>query len=514
MLTRETSFVPGVLPSADLELEFNNIVNYINNRTLSSPLSANLDFADLFTVTNLRTLWNVLNVAEYSSLTAAIAALPSSGGYLFVPPNTTIDISATVIISKDNVWLVGAGPSSILRRATGTFSEAGDAMLLYNVRANCGIMNLQIDGQQESNSANSGMPAVRVKGASTNFRFQNNYVRRWGGSAEAAANTNDGIAIGDDEASVPQGIHILGNTFEDVRRSGVRLTNCQGVTVIGNNVIQSTVTSVGAGIHCETPASGNARLKHITITGNPIIGLGAALVDRGVAVIHGPATASVDCSRIEISSNPVTNCSAEGIYVEKGFLVGVSDNQVSDTLQVGTTARGGISLLNAAYTKVNGNVVHNTAGTIGGSLAHGVKVEATSGAVQGFIEISENIIRECAHFGISAIAQTGITVPSFRVNDNTVSRFGRQSAATSAGITVSAVGGTLSAAQVLGNIVTLDGTTPAAAITVGIDISNAAGTFSRATVVGNDTVGSTTGGGVGLNVTGTIGTFDQGHNQI
>jgi len=426
MLTRLTSFVPGVLPSSDLELEFNNIVNYINNRTLSSPLSANLDFADLFTIVNLRTLWNVLNVAEYSSISAAIAALPSSGGYLFVPPNTTIDISSTVIMSKDNVWLVGAGPSSILRRATGTFSEAGDAMLFYNTRLNCGIMNLQIDGQQESNAANSGMPAVRVKGASTNFKFLNNLVRRWGGSAEAAANTNDGIAIGDDEASVPQGIQIFGNTFEDVRRSAVRLTNCRAANVIGNNILQTAVTSVGAGVHCETPASGAGRLQHITIQGNPIVGIGSALVDRGVAVINGPATASVDCSRIEIEGNTINNTAAEGIYVEKGFLVGVSNNSVGDALQTGTTFRGGISFLNSAYCKALGNVLQSIASTITASGASGILVQATSGAVQGFIAITNNVLREIAHMGIAVDVGAGITFPSTRIQSNSIVRFGRQ----------------------------------------------------------------------------------------
>jgi hypothetical protein len=520
MLTRVTSFTPGVLPSSDLESEFNNIVNYINNRTLSSPLSANLDFADLFTIVNLRTFWNTVNVAEFSSLSAAIAALPSSGGFLFVPPNTTIDISSTVIVTKDNVWLVGAGPSSILRRATGTFSEAGDAMIFYNTRLNCGIMNLQIDGQQESNSANSGMPAVRVKGASTNFKFLNNLVRRWGGSAEAAANTNDGIVIGDDEASVPSGIHILGNTFENVRRSPVRLTNCRYGVVQGNTMTWDAISSVGAGIHLETAATGTGRLQFNVITGNVIAGIGANLPAQGIAVVSGTTT-TVDVSRCAISANEISNVAGSGIHISEAMIFAITGNSLDTTNQSGTSEIGGIHAVDSAYLDIVGNVLNVIGQNIAASAANGIMLLQSTGTVHGFNRVVSNVLREIANNGISAQLTGTVSVPSLAFIGNTISRFGRTSggAGVAAGIDVFVGNGTsLSGVQANDNIVSLDGTTPGTAITGGIRFEySGTGTGARAQIVGNDVGDAESGGGLGYDVIGSLANhipsvLDVGHN--
>lgn len=509
--TRNTNFTDGVLDPDDLNTEFNGITNYMNTRLLSNPLTQDLDFADLFEITNLRRFWNIFNAAEFSTLAAAIAAMPSTGGMLFIPPNTTFDLSATLDVTKDSVLIVGGGPSSIIRRASGTFSETGDCMILFDGQTNCGILNLQLDGQQLSNAAGTGMAAVRVKGASTNFSFIGNYVRRWGGNAETSSATNDGIAIGDDEASVPRGARIHGNLFEDVRRSAVRIVNCDLASIIGNEVVQSSVSSVAAGIHLETPASGNARIRHGVVRGNTLIGVGATLLERGIAVVAGIANASVDLSRLSIGGNTISNCSAQGIYLEKAFLSVVQENEISNVLQSGTTARGGIELRNSSLCKVGGNTVQDAGSAVAGSAAAGIYERSTSGAVQGHNTIIGNTTRLTASSGIAVEVDAAITVPSVKVQDNLVLRHMTQS--NIGGISVSC-NGTITSATVEDNTVTLDGTVPSSGNASGVSISNA-GTFSRATIVGNDLTDGDAGTGSPLNLTGTaVVSLDLGHNQV
>ena len=512
MLTRETSFVPGVLPSADLELEFNNIVNYINNRTLSNPLSANLDFGDLFTVSNLRTFWNILNVAEYSSLAAAEAALPSTGGVLLVPPNTTIDISSTVTISKDNTWIVGMGPSSILRRATGTFSATSNAMILFNGRAGCGIKDLQLDGQQASNSGSTGLSAVRVIGTSTNFKFMGNLVRRWGDAAEASTSPNDGILIGADEASVPSGYTIINNTFQNCRRSAVRVMNGRYGSIIGNVCTWDALSSASAGIHLETPSSGAGRLQYITVNDNVVAGIGATLPLQGLAFVAGTTTL-IDAARCVLSNNTLSNISGSGIHVSEGMLLNIVGNNLDTTNQVGTTAIGGIYLLDSAYCQVQGNVLNVVGSNISSSNAIGIDVEATAGTVHGFITVEGNILRNIAGFGIIASVNAGMTSAALRVAGNTVSRYSQQ--VLGYGIFVRTNGtGILSDTQVANNRVTLDGTAGVGNVH-GIQVaSSGTGTFSRATILGNDCVGGNAGAGNPLTTGGIFTSLDSSHNQV
>lgn len=512
-ITRVTNFTSGTLAFEDLNSEFNNLVNYINNRLLSNPLNSDLDFGDLYTVANLRTFWNIINVAEYSSLSAAESALPSSGGLLFVPPDTTIDISATVTFSKDNTWVVGSGPSSVLRRATGTFTASNNAMLLFSDRANCGVANLQLDGQQAANTASTGLCAVRVMGTSTGFTFRNNYVRRWGDNTEANTSPNDGILVGADAASVPNRVIISGNTFDNIRRSPIRIMNGRYINVFGNICTWEALSGVGAGVHMEAPVSGNARLQFISVMGNSIIGIGSALPTQGINLTQGTGTTSVDVSRIAIEGNNIDNTSGSGIHCDNAMLTTIVGNTGSTLLQSGTSSLGGIHLLDCSYMVVNGNILNAVGSSVSNSLASGILVLTTSN--QNCCLIQGNILRDIAHEGIHVTPSGTSIITSVQILGNTVTRFGRTAgSASSSGIGVEPDDtGTIDGCIINNNRVTLEGTTPAPATAHGIKLEQTPGTFSRVVVIGNDLAGSTAGAGLKFTVSaGTIVNLDYSHN--
>ena len=113
---------------------------------------------------------------DREAVQAAIdAASSDGGGGVFIPFGTyrlTKASGAYCLTLPSNVYLVGEGPGSVLKRANGT-----DGAHVINIpdRENVGLLNLTIDGNRDNNSSTGH--GIRVDGTD-NLLIQNVLVRQ------------------------------------------------------------------------------------------------------------------------------------------------------------------------------------------------------------------------------------------------------------------------------------------------------------------------------------------------
>ena len=81
----------------------------------------NIDFDNLYTINNMRTLWKIINADEYDSLEDAVTAAEggSVGACVIIPPNTTVTTTGCTIDASE-IAIIGFGDSSIIQVSSGT----------------------------------------------------------------------------------------------------------------------------------------------------------------------------------------------------------------------------------------------------------------------------------------------------------------------------------------------------------------------------------------------------------
>ena len=131
-----------------LESKFNAIT--ADDLTWPLVCQGNVDFDSLHAIVGLRTFWNFVNADEYDTLQLAVDAAESMTGSsaVLIPPSTTITAD-TVDISASNIWIIGAGSSSVIK----TTSGASGGYLIRtsaDTLTDIGIANLTINGNNVS----------------------------------------------------------------------------------------------------------------------------------------------------------------------------------------------------------------------------------------------------------------------------------------------------------------------------------------------------------------------------
>jgi hypothetical protein len=298
------------------------------------------------------------------------AALDNAGlatvGRIDVPPGTYLVGPLTV---PAGVLLVGAGPGSVLRRATGT-----SAALLSTSGTHVTLQSLHLDGG-----------GIQVLAAATRVRIVDCEIT--GASDPAVISAGTGVIIagnvlsgaGTDAIAVsgPQ-TSVMGNRIRGSGSAGIRVTGngsannattvigndvtipaghgpagivvdgATGVTVSDNRVAGSTSTSGGLGIGI---VSDSAPVSNITVSGNDVSAIGA----DGVVVQQA--------QQVSLTGNAVAGCLGRGIVVGASSGVVVDANSVSGCGVTGIDASGTTDLV------VTGNVcTQNTSAgiTLGG----------------------------------------------------------------------------------------------------------------------------------------------------
>ena len=327
---------------------------------------------------------------DFTSVTAALAAVPAGGANILVRRGTYNISTGTLIPS--NVTLIGEGAATILRRANNV-----DQNVLNTAvgSVNITIANLTIDGNTANNTTLAN--GIAMFGAYTTVT-----------NCDVRDVTGYGI-VGFPGSS---DLVIEANRVRDCDKEGIEVQGGSRVT-IANNLVR-TAGFAGVLIWANTAQGGTC--ADISVTGNVISGHGAATANSAIRVddgarnvtvagnvignaalpnSYGIGVFSLTAARVEnvsVTGNVVTGANQSGIYVNNASAVTVANNNISGTtvgIQTFSTAVNVtidsntlISTSNNAITGttstglcVTGNVVTSCGGTTNDSL----KFEAVSG---------------------------------------------------------------------------------------------------------------------------------------
>lgn len=199
-------------------------------------------------------------------INAAIQALPSNGGEVVILDGT-YNITATIVINKNNIMLSGNGNSTILKRMW----NAGDNTTDLNTRpvivvsatnGGCCITKLSIDGNKNIYSAefnygiclnSSGNNIITGNTCNNNsaYAFYLNSSNNNAFTGNVCNNNNSGF-----ESSFSNNNVFIGNTCNDNNKNGIKLTLGNYNKFIGN-----TCNNNNYGIYLDNRS-------YNTITGN------------------------------------------------------------------------------------------------------------------------------------------------------------------------------------------------------------------------------------------------------
>lgn len=282
-----------------------------------------------------------------SAFNTAINNAPTNGGIVYVPTGTYI-INASIVM-KSNIYLMGAGYNTILRKkaSSGQFSIITSG---GTTTSNAIIDNLRIDGNKASQSVTtSGQEGILFSGGSSNNLISNVRIEN---------TVNDGINLTGDENSITA---CLFRTIGAGTANGVK----GGITITGKKVqiyANQFHTTVDHGIKLNTGShqaviTDNAfydcKNSGINIQGSNFVSvLGNTLQSCSISGI----TLTGSCSACTVNGNAVTNSTGPGIIFSTGSrhtVVGniSADNSTYGILFSGVTssvASGNYALRNAS----------------------------------------------------------------------------------------------------------------------------------------------------------------------
>lgn len=254
----------------------------------------NIDFDNQHSIVGLRTFWNYINADEYDSLQLAIdAAEAAGGGCVVIPPDTTITAD-TVDIEASSIWIVGCGPSSVLKLTSG--ASGG-----YHIRTgsgtltDIGLMNLTMNGQ--SVASQLGMVFRFIDGCTVKGVTFQNYA------AAALKFTHAGTA----GTQKCQNVMVSDCKFED--GAGTHL-DIEDVDVGTFENIISTAATATAAIDAE-PTSSAGFIKSLNFSNIRIIGT----TGIGMLILGASATANDKWSLISLDQISITGTTGDAFNI-------------------------------------------------------------------------------------------------------------------------------------------------------------------------------------------------------
>lgn len=302
----------------------------IGSADITWPLLAegNLEL-DIHQITGGRSIWGVVNAAEYDTLDAALAA--ASGGVCFIPPNTTIEASS-VAIPGAGTAIIGCGQSSVIRASSGATGS-----LLKNstsgVTSQLVIANLQLDGNNET------CDGLELNGAQycmiSNVQFEDF-------DGDALKITADGATVS--ERILVTNCHFRGNDIH-VDITAIRdaaISNCYF-----RSADDTALRAVGSDI------------RRLTVNGCVFRDSDA----ESVQIIGGAASYSADASEIVVANNVIDGSGMVDSVpcIEVGSSAGYMQNITIDGNQI-TSANSDAIKVYARYGSITGNNAYGAGG--------------------------------------------------------------------------------------------------------------------------------------------------------
>jgi len=394
---------------------------------------------------------------DRAAFESAIAALPDTGGTVFVPFTSSAYLLDSTIVLPSNVTIRGVGKGSRIKM----HGDSSRCIFANSDSAggNIGIVieNLYLDGGKDYSSYTEpdSADAISLKDVSksavrncwiTNTDKDAIVFRTGATDCEASGNIlwnlgEDGITA---SGADTKRIRIVNNSItgrdttykdgSDLIPSGIlcKASECQ---IIGNTII------AGGSAFDVNRENADDTLRQITIANNTIIGAGRTTVSIAdgydIKIIgntfkdcmqRGIFTWATDPTshNIQIVGNSFWNQEKQSIYAASGDHYLIADNQIyggdSTAIYVagdfatvtgnkvnGTLAGHGIHLASSRHTTVEANIINGTAG-------HGIYCEGASGGE--YVTIGGNAIDHCIGNGIYLLSHDFCTVIGNTCTDN------------------------------------------------------------------------------------------------
>lgn len=315
-----------------------------------------------YDITGGRKIWDVVNADEYTTFEAATIA--GAGGVVFIPPNTTLEISGESLRGTVAA-IIGSGPSSILR-VVGTAS-AGYLLRNEEVGATTAfyVGNLTMDG----NTSTDGC-GLRLRNVGRAVIHNVHFKDFDDAAIEITNNGADGHSS--------RNVQITGCSFSGGSGNHIETDDCYNVE-IQNCIFNSCALSSVA----VAPASAGANGYDISVTGCQFDGAAAG---QCIDILGGSATPGHTFGYINVCNNNVRNSTGSAIRVGattavvQGFTV--SNNVVRST--------------------DSGILVWGTSGTVSGNTLVAVGAVGIDLNESQYVSVTDNMIQADTFTGIDA----------------------------------------------------------------------------------------------------------------
>lgn len=392
------SYVVDGETELDSEL-FNPIIDRVNGD--AGPLA------------NMRA--GTVNILDYDSEAAALAAIPSGGTFLLPPgeydfgssltlskPMTLMGYGAvlpgcTVIVSSDDVTVRGVtstdstmyGFYSDKNRTSFidcTAIDSANIGIFINIISSGGsIVDAQVRGCYVDRSSLD--PATIVEGGIkvhgyalgpytvSGDRITGNVVRM------PSAPTSDAAICIEVWGGAPYSVISNNTTFDGAM--GISLNRSNYSSCTGNVCVTPSLIGIE-----------NAGSKGLAISGNSIYGNGA--LESGISVSY------TDPDNIAIAGNLIQGCTTNGIRATGAENVGIAGNTI-----VGQTGGYGINIIGCDGVSISGNMLAGS-----GGLKAAVLDTTQSASVCG------NTMKDWTQHGVLVYAATAVTLDNITVDGN------------------------------------------------------------------------------------------------
>ena len=349
------------------------------------PLIAqgNLDMNG-FSILSVKRFWNIYNAAEYVTFQAAIdAAEATSGGVVVIPPNTEFEVDDQTL-EGSNVWIVGSGPTSVLKITSAAVS--GQLLATSAGLTDLGFFNMTIDGNTGTGAAQNGLvfkQATRVKIHNVIFDDFSGYPLYFTNDTTNGNSCID-VEVMNCEFRTSDQDHIYADDID-----GLLVFNCKSKTS-------------GAAGFSAVPAAAAAIVKNVRFEECDV----RSSTDEGLKVIGSAGASSanqVDCHIINSRVHTTTGVTKDGIVM--GSTAGWMDQSSVAKCKVFSATGHGISAFGERM-DISGNKVY-------GCALNGIDVEVLEVTVNGNTA-SDNTVN-----GIDLEGSSDVVLSGNQMHDNT-----------------------------------------------------------------------------------------------
>lgn len=354
------------------------------------PLVAqgNINMSSQYTLSNLRTLWNVVNVAEYDTVADAIAALPTGGGCLFIPPGTVTTDGQT--LDTSNTLVLGTGRGSILKITASASSG-------YLMRTSTGLSNIEfadltIDGNTNTGSGQDGLQIRDCVGVRISGVYFNDF------SGESLVLTHSGS-----QGNPCEEVLIYGCHFEAGSGDQLLMDDVDGVQIVGCRFENPTTKCING-----TPSNSSSLMRSILVQGCKF-----SDAANSIYIVGGSGTASDLWRLVRIIGNEILTDSGTAITCGTASAI-VKHGIVQGNVAVGITGDGVKALLSTGL--IEGNYMPSMGGD-------GCDFSSSADAV-----VKNNIFSDNGAYGVDAQSTTNCRVLHNDCHNSTTEAIIRDSA--------------------------------------------------------------------------------------